>query len=67
MIVTSQKSGVWGTTRQCWTYYTYQTPPFFAVLAYGMAAVPFWQAGLMVKLVWGKLAGPVLKKLQDAA
>jgi hypothetical protein len=58
---------LWGTTRQCWTYYTFQTPPFFAVLAHGMAAVAFWRAGLMVTLVWGKLAGPVLKKLQGAA
>jgi hypothetical protein len=46
---------VWGTTRQCWTYYTYQTPPLFAVLAHGMAAVSFWRAGLMVKLVWGRI------------
>jgi hypothetical protein len=42
---------LWGTTRQCWTYYTYQTPPLFAVLAHGMAAVAFWRAGLMLKLV----------------
>jgi len=55
---------LWGTTRQCWMYYTYQTPPFFAVLAHGMAAVAFWRAGLMVKLVWGKLTGTVLKKLR---
>jgi hypothetical protein len=40
----------WGTTRECWTYYTNQTPPFFAVLAHGMAAVAFWRAGLLVKL-----------------
>jgi hypothetical protein len=46
---------LWGTTRQCWTYYTFQTPPFFAVLAHGMAAVAFWRAGLVVKLVWGKI------------
>ncbi len=44
---------LWGTTRQCWTYYTYQTPPFFAVLAHGMAAVAFWRAGLAVKMAWG--------------
>jgi hypothetical protein len=48
---------LWGTTRQCWTYYTFQTPPFFAVLAHGMAAVAFWRAGLVVKMLWGKLAG----------
>ena len=40
----------WGTTRECWTYYTFQKPPFFAVLAHGMAAVAFWRAGLLVKL-----------------
>ena len=39
----------WGTTRECWTYYTRQTPPLFAVLAHGMAAVAFWRAGLLVK------------------
>jgi len=42
---------LWGTTRECWTYYTLQTPPLFAVLAHGMAAVAFWRAGLMLKLV----------------
>jgi hypothetical protein len=46
---------LWGTTRQCWTYYTYQTPPLFAVLAHGMAAVAFWRAGLMVKFVLGQV------------
>ncbi len=34
----------WGTSRLCWTYYTGQTPPFFAVLAHGMASVAFWRA-----------------------
>jgi hypothetical protein len=46
---------LWGTTRECWTYYTYQTPPLFAVLAHGMAAVAFWRAGLLVKMVWGRI------------
>jgi hypothetical protein len=46
---------LWGTTRQCWTYYTFQTPPFFAVLAHGMAAVAFWRAGLVVKMVLERL------------
>ena len=45
---------LWGTTRECWTYYTYQTPPLFAVLAHGMAAVAFWRAGLILKTVWGR-------------
>ena len=48
---------LWGTTRQCWTYYTFETPPLFAVLAHGMAAVAFWRAGLLVKMVAGKLVG----------
>ncbi len=39
---------LWGTTRQCWTYYTFQTPPLFAVLAHGMAAVSFWRSGLVL-------------------
>jgi len=46
---------LWGTTRQCWTYYTYETPPLFAVLAHGMAAVAFWRAGLLVKQLWGRI------------
>ena len=46
---------LWGTTRECWTYYTYETPPLFAVLAHGMAAVAFWRAGLLVKMVMGKV------------
>jgi hypothetical protein len=56
---------LWGTTRQCWTYYTYQTPPLFAVLAHGMAAVAFWRAGLMVKTVWGRFS--FLKLQQESA
>ena len=40
---------LWGTTRECWTYYTFQKPPFFAVLAHGMAAVAFWRTGLITK------------------
>ncbi len=46
---------VWGTTRECWTYYTLQTPPVFAVFAHGMAAVAFWRAGLMLKMFWGRI------------
>jgi hypothetical protein len=42
---------LWGTTRACWTYYTRETPPLFAVLAHGMAAVAFWRAELLAKVV----------------
>lgn len=45
----------WGTTRECWSYYTLQKPPLFAVLAHGMAAVAFWRAGAVVKMAWSKL------------
>ena len=46
---------LWGTTRQCWTYYTFQTPPLFAVLAHGMAAVAFWRAFLVMKWLLSKV------------
>jgi hypothetical protein len=54
---------LWGTTRECWTYYTGQTPPLFAVLAHGMAAVAFWRAGLLTKYLarvaqWNLGIGP---------
>jgi hypothetical protein len=45
----------WGTTRECWTYYTNQTPPLFAVLAHGMAAMAFWRAGEILKTVFSTL------------
>jgi hypothetical protein len=41
----------WGTTRECWTYYTRETPPLFAVVAHGMAAVAFWRTGLLMKTI----------------
>jgi len=46
----------WGTTRLCWIYYTQQTPPLFAILAHGMAAVAFWRTGLLLR---GLLVGVV--------
>lgn len=42
---------LWGTTRLCWTYYTFETPPLFAVLSHGMAAVAFWRG--IRGLEWG--------------
>ena len=46
----------WGTTRLCWTYYTQQTPPLFAVLAHGMAALAFWRTGLLLKRATARLS-----------
>jgi len=52
----------WGTTRGCWTYYTLETPPLFAVLAHGMAAVAFWRV-LHAFERWGQLVTPFLPRL----
>lgn len=52
----------WGTTRLCWTYYTEQTPPLFAVLAHGMAAVAFWRAGLIAYRVGDRIL-PSIKNI----
>ena len=46
---------LWGTTRECWTYYTLETPPLFAVLAHGMAAVAFWRTGLVLRSLAARL------------
>ncbi len=46
----------WGTTRLCWTYYTQETPPLFAVLAHGMAALAFWRTGLLLKRATARLS-----------
>jgi len=46
---------LWGTTRYCWMYYTQQTPPLFAVLAHGLAAVAFWRVGRLLVMVWEKI------------
>ena len=58
---------LWGTTRQCWTYYTFQTPPLFAVLAHGMAAFAFWRAGLLLRWINLKLHGFFLRNDREAA
>ena len=49
---------LWGTTRECWTYYTLETPPLFAVLAHGMAAVIFWQAGVLARQLLARVRLP---------
>jgi hypothetical protein len=55
---------LWGTTRQCWTYYTLQTPPLFAVLAHGMAAVAFWRVLHLFRLFWPKLAPGLISSVR---
>jgi hypothetical protein len=59
---------LWGTTRECWTYYTFQTPPLFAVLAHGMAAVAFWWGYLTYKQIVNRIRGKIfLFSEQDRA
>ena len=53
----------WGTTRECWVYWTHQTPPLFAVLAHGMAAVAFARSQAVLGLMLKKLVLPLLKRL----
>ncbi len=55
----------WGTTRQCWTYYTLQTPPLFAALAHGMAAVTFWRTGLVLQKLFAAAlrSGPEVRSV----
>jgi hypothetical protein len=43
----------WGTTRLCWVYYTGGMPPFFTVLAHGMASVAIFQVYEWVQLGFG--------------
>jgi hypothetical protein len=54
----------WGTTRYCWIYYTWQTPPLFAVLAHGMAAVAFWRVGSLVQKLQIKLFAAVTYRIR---
>lgn len=51
----------WGTTRLCWTYYTKETPPVFAVMAHGMAAVAFWRTSLLLKPYYERAQNRLLR------
>ena len=49
----------WGTTRECWTYYTLQKPPFFAILAHGLASAAFWRVTKLVEPTLKRIIQPV--------
>lgn len=53
----------WGTTRECWIYYSGQTPPLFAVMAHGMAAVAFWRTGRLLRTIVVKNQGRIIRDL----
>ncbi|MBT3239609.1 MAG: hypothetical protein HON98_07265 [Chloroflexi bacterium] len=55
---------LWGTTRLCWTYYTLEQPPIFAVFAHGMAAVGFWRVYKLFQLFSPKFNLIFSKKLK---
>ncbi len=59
----------WGTSRECWTYYTRQVPPPVAVAAHGFASVAFARAADVLELVAGMAlrAGRNLARLSSAA
>ena len=48
----------WGTSRQCWTYYTEETPPVIAVLAHGFASVTFNRGVQLLELGLARLRRP---------
>lgn len=52
---------LWGTTREAWTYYTLETPPLFAVVAHGMAAVAFWRVLLLYKTIMPQIVRKVAR------
>jgi hypothetical protein len=57
---------LWGTTRLCWTYYTLEMPPLFAVLAHGMAAVAFWRTILLLAMLLERRKNPLKQKKQTS-
>ena len=58
---------LWGTTRLCWSYYTLQTPPIFAVFAHGMAAVAFWRVNQLMNLFMPSIIAFLRKKINVIA
>ena len=58
---------IWGTTRFCWTYYTHETPPIFAVFAHGLAALAFWRVGEIFSLVIRSRIIRISKRISSGA
>ncbi len=45
----------WGTTRECWTYYTQQTPPLETAFAHGFASIAFGRAAAVLTFALDRL------------
>jgi hypothetical protein len=56
----------WGTSRECWTYYTRQIPPPVAVAAHGFASVAFARVADAVER-WEGSAARALGSLRSSA
>jgi hypothetical protein len=56
----------WGTSRECWTYYTRQIPPPVAVAAHGFASVAFARVADVVER-WEIVAARRLGSLRSSA
>lgn len=54
----------WGTSRQCWIYYTHEVPPLMAVLAHGFAAIAFVRGADLCERVFGRVF-PSYKQLEN--
>jgi hypothetical protein len=56
---------LWGTTRRCWTYYTFETPPLIAIFAHGLAALAFWRVADLVTIFRPRLEGFLVRPQTD--
>lgn len=45
----------WGTTRECWIYYTQETPPLMAAPAHGIASLGFSRGVRALDFLWIRL------------
>jgi hypothetical protein len=57
----------WGTSRNCWTYYTGQIPPPVTVMAHGFAQVVFARTLSGLDRVLGRLGVPWTVRARDGA
>ena len=46
----------WGTSRECWTYYTHQLPPPVAIFAHGFASIAFARGFDLVEALLGSVS-----------